>query len=395
MQVRREGSFIEAKSHYEYYVLDTIRAVIRPFFFPFLESIPPAVEQQQEIEKDFFMKFWDPKAPLRPELVDHGKVKEKFTCRKEVLPICIKGTDLMVICSIIESKDCGLDKECYNFVHVLGITSTADNDIMRTYPLLATYLEMKDRPPARFVLISQYETRLENGSLYKPQTLDGDVGQILCQTLKSLEKKYGIIHQLLGYSLGSIVAAAALRHFDGLKENSAKSLVGGRVTVQAQGMPKHITFDRGPSSVEELSKLYTGGCVLLPLSRISGWDMDFGKEIAKFVRALGSDAPSITVINALQDHRFGNKVNLYENPYIKELKAEGKISAVLVDQPLQCAHQSAHHSTSLEVWNKHHVVEGTDDLLGNNKNLAHAILERSMPKTAKKSSFFSWFAFAK
>ena len=389
-----KGNFVleENKSFYNQHVLGTIRDVIRPFFFPFLETAPEEMHQQQAVEKEFFRKFWDPKAPCRPELIHHQKIRNNFTWRKEEVPIKVNGKSLTVTYSVIETKDCNQDDEVYNFIHVLGVTCTADNDIMSTYPLLATYLEMKNRPPARFILISQYETRSENGTLYKVETLDQEVGKILCNTLKVLEKKYGQIHQLLAYSLGCIVTAASLKHFEAIKEvESEKSSLQGRITLESQGMPKHITFDRGPSSVTELSKLYTGGSILLPLAKISGWDMDFGKEIAEFSRRFGEKAASISVINVVKDHRFGNKVNLYESPYIKDLKDQGKVSAVLLDQPLQCAHQYAHHSTSLKIWNEHHIVEGTEDVLKGNKSLAYAILEKSMPRVVKKGLLFSWF----
>jgi len=387
-----EENKIQNKSLYDEYILGSIRNVIRPFFFPFLEAAPVELQRQQEIEKNFFRKFWDPKSPYRPELIHHQKIRDNFTWRKEEVPIKLNGKSLTVTYSVIETEDCNQNDEVYNFIHVLGVTCTVDNDIMSTYPLLATYLEMKERPPARFILISQYETRSEDGSLYKVETLDEEVGKILFNTLKALEKKHGQIHQLLAYSLGCIVTAASLKHFEAIKEvRSEKSSLQGRVTLESQGMPKHITFDRGPSSVTELSKLYTGGFILLPLGKISGWDMDFGKEIAEFIRRFEEKSPSITVINAVKDHRFGNKVNLYESPYIRDLKDQGKISAILLDQPLQCAHQYAHHSTSLKIWNEHHIVEGTEDLLKGGKSLASAILEKSMPKVSKKHTFFSWF----
>lgn len=387
-----EENKIKNKSVYEHYVLDTIRDVIRPFFFPFLEEAPLELQQQQEVEKEFFRKFWDSKVPCRPELPHHQKIRDNFSWRKEEVRIKINGKPLTVTYSVIETKNCKQDDEVYNFIHVLGVTCTSDNDIMSTYPLLATYLEMKDRPPARFILISQYETRSEDGALYKVETLDQEVGKILYNTLKGLEKKYGQIHQLLAYSLGCIVTAASLKHFEAIKQvDSEKSSLQGRVTLESQGMPKHITFDRGPSSVTELSKLYTGGFILLPLGKISGWDMDFGKEIADFVQRFGEQSPSITVINVVKDHRFGNKVNLYESSHIKYLKDQDKISAILLDQPLQCAHQHAHHSTSLKVWNEHHIVEGTEDVLKSNKSLAYAILEKSIPKVVKKGVLFSWF----
>jgi hypothetical protein len=221
-----------------------------------------------------------------------------------------------------------------------------------------------------------------DGSLYKVKTLDEEAGKILNMTVKALSQKYGDIHHLLAHSLGAIVTAAALKHFcieDPVKEG--KSLTGRVSVLKKAGIPKHITFDRGPSSVESLSKLYTGGFFLLPFARLSGWDLDFGKEIANFMKITREAGPSITVINTAKDHRFGKGVNLYDNPYIQELAREGKITAVLLDQPMQCVIDLAQHSLRLDKWNKYHVIEGSglEKMKGIEKSFAHAIIEQSIP----------------
>ncbi len=401
---------------YECCVISPARSLIRPLFFPLFSELPPSKVAQLRKEEQFFEDFWNPNAPLYPELSHHQEVKDHFVCQNKDFDITLKGMPYRVKCCIIESKDCMSEKEFCNVVHVLGISSTVNNTIMHTYPLLTAYLDLKgEKPPARFILISQYATTSADGFTYKPDTLS-EAGLILSETLKSMEETFGTIHQLISYSLGSIVTAAGLKYFH---KNPPKNSIPltflqtlwrqiatflsqtydsliGRVTVIEsddktvlktakvfKSLPKNILFDRGPSSIEKLSNRYSGGSILLPLARLTGWDVNIGKEILDFVENCEENIPSVTVVNALQDHRFGGDVNLCSSPEIKKLTEEKKITSLLLDVCMQCIHENAQHSYSLGNWYGSHVVEEykNQNFLQRDQSLSTAIIQKAVSST--------------
>ncbi len=393
-----DASFIpKTQSLYEYYVLSQARTLVRSLFFPLFNELSSKQKAQMKKEEQFFEGFWDPKAPPYPELSHHKKIKNNFTHKNEDFAITLKGEAYMVRCSVIESKNYISGKECYNAVHVLGITSTLNNTIMHTYPLLASYLDLKGKksPPARFILMNQYSIYSADGSIYKPETIS-EAGFIHSETLKAIEERYGTIHQLISHSLGSIVTAAALKFFHkDLPENTnpltdriTPIKPGDESTLKAirvfKSLPKNIVFDRGPSSIEKLSNRYTGGSILLPLARLSGWDVNLGKEISDFIQNCPENAPSVTVVNALQDHRFHGDVTLLDHPDIKRLTVEKKVTSILLDITLQSLHENAQHSFSLGNWYGSHVVEGykEQDFLQKDQSLATAIIKNSIPSRA-------------
>ena len=388
------SSIPKTQSLYESYVLSPTRTLVRPLFFPLFNKLPLKLEEQMTKEKQFFESFWDPKAPPYPELSHHKKIKDNFTHKNEDFAITLKGKAYMVRCSVIESKNYIFGKACYNVVHVLGITSTLNNTIMHTYPLLASYLDLKGKKslPARFILVNQYSIYSADGSIYKPETLS-EAGLIHSETLKVIEERYGTIHQLLSYSLGTIVTAAALKFFHKDPPENTCSLTGRitpvkpsdestlKATRAFKSLPKNIIFDRGPSSIEKLSSRYTGGSILLPLARLSDWDVNLGKEIADFIQNCPENAPSITIVNVLQDHRFHGDVTLLDHPDIKRLTAEKKVTSILLDITLQSLHENAQHSFSLGNWYGSHVVEGYKEqkFLQKDQSLATAIIKNSIP----------------
>ncbi|MBS0626753.1 MAG: hypothetical protein JSS09_00900 [Verrucomicrobia bacterium] len=408
---------LKIQNLYEYCVVNPVTSLIRPLFFPLFSEPSPEKVAQFKKEEQFFKDFWDPNAPLYPELSHHKEVKDHFVCKNQDFEIVLKGDPYRVKCCIIESKDCIPGRDFCNIIHVLGIYSTVDNTIMHTYPLLTSYLELEgEKPPARFILISQYATYSSDGFTYKPKTLS-EAGFILSETLKSIEQNFGTIHQLIAHSLGSIVTAAGLKYFHKDRAQTTiplsflqnlwdqiatflsqtyNSLIG-RVTVTSSkdetvlktskvftSLPKNILFDRGPSSIEKLSGRYTGGSILLPLARLTSWDVDIGKEISDFVANCKESVPSIIVINAFQDHRFGGDVNLCSSPEIKKLTEEKKVTSILLDICMQSIHENAQHSYSLGGWYGSHVVEEykNQSFLQKDQRLSTAIIQKAVCSTS-------------
>jgi len=297
----------------------------------------------------------------------------------------------------------------------LGNTASIDNDILDTYPLLEAYLNLEEKPPARFILLNQYGTYGSSGMQHKPETLS-EAGLILSETLKSTEEIFGTLDQLVCFSLGGIVTAAALPHFHNKKvcaEESSLEMffhqiaafiskmcerigypLQGRITIfnpndetvqkterVFKSLPKNIVFDRAPSSIEKLSDRYTGGQVLAVLAKASGWTLDLGKNIAEFVETCDEAAPSIVTVSALRDFRFKGEANLHTNPHIQQLVKDGKVTSLALDIPSQLVHPHAQHSLGTNIWNRFHLEEGFKDqsFLEGNDSLAAAIIKKSLP----------------
>lgn len=384
------ASVTKTQTLYERCVLSPIRSLMRQLFLPLFNKLPSKYEVQMKKEEQFFQNFWDPNAPLYPELSHHKKIKETFSAQNREFSITVKGQPCKVQCFVIEPKNKVSEQSYCNIAHVLGINSTLNNTIMHTYPLLAAYVDVKEKPSARFIIINHYSISRSDGSIFKPETLS-EAGLILSETLKAIEESYGTIHQLLSYSLGSIVTAAALKYFHKHFPENTTSLAG-RITFKKsldetdvktsrvfKSLPQNIIFDRGPSSIEKLSNRYTRGSILLPLARLSGWDINIGKEISSFIQNCKERAPNITIINALQDHRFYGDVNLCASPEIVKLAEKKKVTSILLDICVQSINETAQHSFSLGNWYGSHLVEGykKQNFLQRDQSLASAIIQQS------------------
>jgi len=147
-----------------------------------------------------------------------------------------------------------------------------------------------------------------------------------------------------------------------------------------KSLPKSIIFDRAPSSIEKVSRRYPGGSLLLGLSRLSGRDVDVGKEISDFVEGCGEDLPPLTIINAKQDYRFHGEVNLFFSPHIQKLSNENRITSLLLDICWQNVHENAQHSLGLDNRYGSHIVEAYNNhsFLEREQSLSSAIIRRSL-----------------
>jgi hypothetical protein len=114
-----------------------------------------------------------------------------------------------------------------------------------------------------------------------------------------------------------------------------------------------------------------------------GWHVHFAKEIAKYVKTSPSE---VTVVGVHHDHRFNNS-NLCNDPAIKRLAKEKKITRLVLDIPKQFAHKKAHHSLELNKLYPTH-LQGESSLRDfefTEGNLADAIIRNSMPSSKNKS----------
>lgn len=349
---------------YETYFLPTIQSLIRPLFFPFLESVPQEMQIVFDKEKQFVENFWNPNTPIRPDIPRHAEIRETFRSSQETIEISLDGCPLTVRYRVIESKGASDNPQTKNLVHVLGISAMTDGIILHTRPFLTAYLDKENRPPLRCILIGHYETFQPDGSVYKPRTLI-EAGRILDLTVQACSERYGNIDTLVSHSLGSIVTGAALPFLQKPSASSLASRVSSSHPARATEIKtdticrnklRTIVFDRGPASVEELSKKYWGGKILLALASLSGWNIDIGTALARFLTETPTP-PRIVVINAKNDHRFGGDCNLSEHPSIRALEKTKQLSRMVFDTPLQDVHYDAHHSIPFDFWTRHRLTE--------------------------------------
>lgn len=332
------------------------------FFLPIPANPTPAIQKGLKREEDFVAAFWNAGKATDLNYPYQEKIREIFTVNDQ--PIKMLTTDgklLQITCRIIEPK-IKSDAKSYNCVHVLGNISTISNNIDTPYPYLAAYLEEKKKDPtlspARFVLISQYDMQVD-GAPFKPRSLD-EAGLILKKTLDTLYETYGEIDHLVAHSLGSIIFASALKHFEG----------------DAKAFPQHIHFDRAPSSIEAASKTQSFGSILHFLATLSGWSVDIGKELADFY--LKNPKVPCIVSGVKYDFYFPGPASLHEHKKIKEIS---QVKVLIFDPPHQLFHMRAHHGLRADLLNGHYLVDHSDrQFLREKEHLATASMRHTFQK---------------
>ena len=323
-------------------------------------------DQKRQIQQEnvFFRDFWNKSIPFSPRWPLRSEIIDTFT-KNEVILSLQTPKRLTVTCCAIESDTREPSRPFYNIALVLGNISTIRNNITGVYPFIAAYLAKRRSdptlPPARFILISQYDLK-QGVAPYKPETID-DAGQILSSVLLTLREKYGPIHQLVSHSLGAIVTAAALKY------------------MRRSPLPNNIYFDRGPSSIHELSRSKTGGSLLYLLAWISGWDIDLGKEIYQFCHSIES-CPPIVISGVKKDHHFLEKGTLTQSSYIKQLENEQKVTVMEFDFAMQDLNETAQHNIGNgELYGYYLLTRAVKHRrfeLRNEESMAQAIVERSL-----------------
>jgi hypothetical protein len=342
-----------------------IGGYIRDNFFWALNSRTSAAHRSMlEQEITFFRDFWDRNAPFSPRWPERHEIIDTFTKKETSLEVNTSQR-ITVDCCSIELKGLETSQPHYNFAIAMGNLSNIRNNITGVYPFIQAYLakrrEDPTTPPARFILISQYDLK-QGATPYKPETID-QAGQILASTISSLHEKYGPIHQLVGHSLGAIVMGASLKH------------------MNTSHLPRNIYFDRGPSSIYEASKNKLGGSILYQLARSSGWDIDLGKEIGDFCGS-HPELPSIVISGVKKDHHFPGYAALSQSPHILQLAAEGRLDVVEFDFPGQDLHEMAQHNIGNDQLYGHNLflrsLAQRQFPLGREESMAQAIIARSL-----------------
>lgn len=349
-------------------VRNAIATLVRnAFFFPLKWSVianMKSVRDQLQIEETYVRDFWDVSKPIDPNLKDHARIKEVFTTPEDkVFPIQLKdGRTCEITCRIIETKGGG--EFFYNFVHVPGIYTTISNNIGGIHPYLAAYLNAEKQgetlPPARFIIVS------ENNLNIKPETLD-EAGLILLETLKVLQVEFGNIDQLVAHSLGTVFFANALKQAD-----------------SPNILPKHICFDRGPTSIWEASKKYRLGRLLYLLVNTGRWASDIEQDIVDFC-SRWKERPSLLVTGVIQDHHFSGDANLCLGEKINKIE---DVEVLVFDPPRQLVQENAHHNLRADFFNSRYLVKGSN-YLKSSENLPDAIVRHSLlsaPKVQQKTA---------
>ncbi len=355
------------------------------FFFPLK---PYLNHEQMKIEKLYYSNFWDPQAALDPNLQDHLAVRENFAVRDEVIQIASNGQRHAITCRIVESKEGivdassvseaapspnyrenGLSPKWFNFLQIPGNLTTIDNNVIGVYPFLSSYLaikgENKTMPPARFIMITQYDicNLGDSGApeAYLPESLD-QAAMLLATTISSIQKKYGPTDQLLAHSIGCVFFSAALKY------------------LTEESVPQNIAFHCGPSSVSTVGNNFWFGKIPTKLVEICNWSVDVAKEIAAFYKKFsGSKEFSVVVSGVKQDHYFSGEANLCLAAEILSLKEEQLIDLLLFDPPVQFFHNRCHHNLPTYFLVSNYLIDASNsDFMEREDHFAKALLRHSL-----------------
>lgn len=340
-------------------VRETVGSWIRDtFFIPLPPVLPPYAEVILNREKEFVSRFWDPSHPVDPNYPLQAEIRDAFHITDQQIATYVDGKQLITTCRIIESKEKG--EKYLNFAQVMGSVATIDNDITTSYPYLAAYLERRKEdaalPPARFILISHYQTNSEEG-LWRPKTIE-EWGKALTQLVETLSKKYQKIHCLIGHSVGTVPLGAALN------------------SLSPSAIPSLLCFERAPSSIESLSKDYWGSSLLYLLAKQTGWSIDLGKELHTFCQK--EENPSCIISGVLQDYYFRDAAGLPNHPLVAELETQNKAKVYLFNPPNQLFHPRAHHNLRADLLNGNYLIRSSNQTEIEKKNLAHIVFSRSI-----------------
>ena len=143
-------------------------------------------------------------------------------------------------------------------------------------------------------------------------------------------------------------------------------------------LPKHLCFDRGPTSIWEVSKKYFFGfgMLLYPLVKFSGWASDVEQNILDFHQK-SKNPPSITIVGADEDHHFSGAANLSCGEKIKTIP---NIQILVFAPPHQMVNETGQHNMRADFLNSKYLTEPSN-FMTPSENLSQAILRRSIPST--------------
>jgi len=359
------------------FLVERIRTIIGSFirdhfFLPLLRPLPESSRQSIQEEEQFVLRCWHPTEATDPMLDLHQEVKKFFRRTLHKLSISVEDKVLWVFYVCITWNQTSTDNY-YQCMQALGQLSTIYNDTMSTYPFLTAYIRQKQQQPnlpaLRFFVISQYNTYEDEGGtlVYKPKTFT-EVSIIVSRIGAALTEHWQTpIHHLIGHSLGCMTCIGSLRYW------------------APSTLPKQIVLDRGPSSVMQLSKLFWGGRLLVPLATWTGWNIDFGQELYAFASKTIS---SIVVISMKDDHIFSHHANLAASHEVQLLTHACKITKLTFALPKQYIHQHALHGIGLQHFSANHLTEknSRQTFLLAHETLTEALLRNALPSCAKKTT---------
>ena len=192
------------------------------------------------------------------------------------------------------------------------------------------------------------------------------------ETLKTLKAEFGHIDQLVAHSLGNVFLANALKHADDPKF-----------------LPKHICFDRGPTSTWEVSKKYFLGlgCFVYFFVKAGGWSSDIEQDITDFCQKW-EEKPSILITGVIEDHYFSGSANLCLGKKIKKID---DIEILVFNPPRQLVDEQAHHNLKPDFFNPSYLI-GESEFIKSSENLSEAIIRHSL-LTSEKPKMASPFDF--
>lgn len=266
-------------------------SVIRPLFLPLAGDPPKRLVEKIKENRNKVEQFWKREVDQLYSITD---VRQIFFRREEFFSVEINGKSLKIKVGIIETQATGNYQQIAFGLPNLSTVSSCHEGI---HPLLSAYVEKHKESslqPARFFLISAYDMTCE-GDQYDVESLD-DSGLIFKMTLDEITTKYGNVDTVLVHSVSCFRLAAAVNH---------------------RFSAKRVIVDRGPSSVEALSKIYFLGQIgLMPIARACGWNLNVGNKLLEY---LSNSDSEVVIAGVADDHRFPGDANLCNHPSIRHV----------------------------------------------------------------------------
>ncbi len=249
----------------------------------------------------------------------------------------IGSTPIQLSYLVIEPKQVDPERPFYNCGVMPGNLSTI-YDMASVHPYIYEYLEKLETnqalPQGRFVIISLYGLKD-----YKPEDLN-KAGSIVHQVLNNLYQTHGRLDLFDCISLGTILGSSALPLFD----NDLGKL------------PRHICFDRGPSSIDQASGKYWHWPLTLSLAYWSGWRANLGQQIAQRASKYKDEGISVYVTGVVHDRHFAGKISLTKSPEIIAQRKLGNVKMAFFNPDVSFDEMS-HHSLSPIYLNEKYVVD--------------------------------------
>lgn len=356
-----------------------IRDIIYYPLYRFLDTkrVENKISQKLENEEEYYNRFWTGKEPKDLNLECADIIRQMYVVYDQpVIVLAENGKKITSVCRVIESKDCPKEG-IFNAFLIPGSLSTLNNNLFAFYDFLVAHSKQEKGSHARFFIFGYYEMSIEiessqSSATYKPPTLEAS-GEVLKRTLEALQEEFGKFNLVFAHSAGCITLASLLKR-------SGSEL-----------LPTMLHFDRGPSSLYEVSRHYWFGGLLYAIAKRNGLVIHVDQEIKNFFnRCSKEDSINLQkctcmVTGVEEDFVYPGQAGLATSNCLDDFQIKIQLTKWVFNPPEQINHSRAHHNWRLVCFNKSYMTssKGSVEMLPE-ENLAQAILRLAQSKSSVK-----------